>query len=271
MGRSESKDFIHWTQPELLAYPNEKDPANLEFHTSPVFKHEGVYFSLNQLYTRENATMDIELMTSRDGRRWNRTFARQPMLVRGGKKYFDASFLLTNGNPIPVGDEMWFYYGANRGIVRFPNPDEPDMPKRATEFGSGVGLAKIKRDRFVGIAPDPTTSLRNWNPNDPLKKPEPKANSIGQVTLKARDLASVKTISINANASKGNVRVEVLNEDGYRVQGFTKDDVIPMTSDEIASEVQWKEKKLTDLRPGKYMLRIHLQDAEFFAIALKSQ
>ncbi len=269
MGRSESVDFLHWTQPELLAYPNEKDPANLEFHTSPVFLHQGIYFSLNQLYTREDATIDIELMTSRDGRRWDRTFARQPMLVRGGKKYFDASFLLTNGNPIHVGDEMWFYYGGNRGIVRFPNADEPDMPKRATEFSSGVGLAKIKRDRFVGIAPDPRASQRNWNPNDSTNPQEPKANSIGQVTLKARDFATVKSISINANASKGNVRVEVLNEDGYRIRGFSKDDVIPLTSDVIKAEVHWREKKISDLAPGKYMLRIHLQDAELFAITFE--
>jgi hypothetical protein len=166
---------------------------------------------------------------------------------------------------------MWFYYGANRGLVRFPNPDEPEMPKRATEFNSGVGLAKIKRDRFVGIAPDPQASLRNWNPNDPLKKPEPKANSIGQVTLKARDLTSVTRIEINANASQGSIRLEVLNEDGYRLRGFTKDDAIAMTTDEIAFAVEWNQKKISDLPPGQYMLRIHLQDAELFAIKLKNR
>ncbi len=269
MGRSESADFIHWSKPQLLTYPDETDPWNLEFHTSPVFIHEGVYFSINQLFTRENGTIDNELMFSRDGLRWDRRFARQPMLVRGGKKFFDASFLLTNGNPIEIGDEIWFYYGGNRGIVRFPNPDEKDMPKRATEFASGIGLAKIKRDRFVGIAPDPRAALRNWNPKDPKKKPEPPVNTIGQITLKPRELTSVKTITLNADASRGTVRLEVLNDDGYRLRGFTKDDAVPMTADHLAHEAHWKNKQLSDLPPGRYMLRVHLDKAELFALTLK--
>ena len=269
MGRSESADFIHWSRPQLIAYPDESDPSNLEFHTSPVFIHEGVYFSINQLFTRENGTIDNELIFSRDGLRWDRRFARQPMLVRGGKKFFDASFLLTNGNPIEIGEEIWFYYGGNRGLVRFPNPDEQDMPKRATEFASGIGLAKIKRDRFVGIAPDPRAALRNWNPNDPKRKPEPPANTIGQITLKARDLTKVKTITLNAAAAHGSVRLEVLNEDGYRLRGYTKDDAVPMTTDQLAHEVHWKDQRLSDLPPGRYLLRVHLQKAELFALTLQ--
>ncbi len=269
MGRSESEDFLHWSKPQLLAYTNEQDPQNLEFHTSPVFIHHGVYFSLNQLYTRENSTIDIELMTSRDGLRWNRSFARQLVLARGGKKYFDAAFLLTNGNPVVMGDEIWFYYGGNRGIVRFPNPDEKDMPKRAAEYSSGIGLAKIKRDRLVGIAPDPRTALRNWNPSDLHRKPEPPANTIGQVTLKPRDLTGVKRVAINADASQGVVRLEVLNEDGYRLRGFTRDEAVPMTTDELAYEARWADKRITDLPPGRYIIRVHLKQSELFALELE--
>ena len=270
MGRSESADFIHWSAARLMTYPNENDPPLMEFHTSPVFIHEGIYFSINQLFTRENGTIDNELMSSRDGLRWDRTFAHQSVLARGGKKFFDASFVLTNGNPIAMGDEMWFYYGGVRGIVRFPNPDEKDMPKRATEYASGVGLAKIKRDRFIGIAPDPRAALRNWNPNDPKKKPEPPFNTIGQVTLKARDLSSVKEIQVNAKAEKGgSVRVEVLNEDGYRLHGFAKDDAVSLAGDRLDFTAAWKEKSLADLAPGKYLLRFHLDRAELFAVTLK--
>jgi len=269
MGRSESTDFIHWSRPQMVSSVSEHDPANLEYHTSPVFIRHGVYLSLNQLFTRENGTLDNELITSRDGLRWDRRYARQTVLPRGGAKFFDASFILTNGNPIEMGDELWFYYGGNRGIVRFPNADEPGMPKRATQFGSGVGLAKMKRDRFVAIEPDPRAALRNWNPNDPNRKPEPPENTIGQVTLKPRDLAKVKAITLNADASKGSVRLEVLNEDGYRMRGFTKGDAVPLKADMTAHEAAWKDRTLADLPPGRYLLRVHLEKAALFAITLE--
>jgi hypothetical protein len=34
MGRIESKDFIHWSRPQLLLAPDDQDPAWVEFHTS---------------------------------------------------------------------------------------------------------------------------------------------------------------------------------------------------------------------------------------------
>lgn len=269
MGRSESADFVNWSRPQLLTYPNENDPPLMEFHTSPVFIRHGVYLSINQLFTRENGTIDTELMSSRDGLRWDRTFARQPVLVRGGAKSFDAGFLITNGTPVVMGDEMWFYYGGNRGLVRFPNPNEEGLSAKGTKYGSGVGLAKIKLDRFVSIAPDPKASLRNWNPNDPDKKAEPPANTIGQVTLRPRDLTSVKAITVNARSeSGGSVRLEILNEDGYRLHGFTKDDAVPMQGDKLDFAAAWKEKSLADLKPGKYQLRFHLDNAEIFACTL---
>lgn len=268
MGRSESADFLHWSRAQLVSCVGENDPANLEYHTSPVFVRHGLYLSLNQLYARENGTIDNELIFSRDGLRWDRAFARQILIPRGGKKAFDAGFLLTNNTPIEMGDEIWFYYGGNRGLVRFPNPDEKDMPKRTTEFASGVGLARMKIDRFAGIAPDPRASLGNRNPSDPNRKLEPPANTIGQITCKLRDLSGVQSISLNADASGGSVRLEILNEDGYRLHGYTREEALPITIDSIAGEARWKEKRLADLPPGRYMLRIHLQKAEVFAITL---
>ncbi len=270
MGRSESVDFSHWSRPEIMTYPDEGDPEEMEFHTSPVFIYEGIYMSLNQLFTRENGTIDNEFMSSRDGLHWDRTFRHQSMIPRGGDKAFDSGFVLTNGNPIIVGDEIWFYYGGNRGIVRFPNPKDQDATARILKYGSGVGLARIKRDRFVGLSPDPKASLRNWNPNDPNKKPEPPENTVGQVTLKPLDLTGVKAIHLNAQTQEGGaVYLEVLDEDGFRLHGFSKDEAVPIQGDRINFTAAWKEKSLADLKPGKYLLRIHLDRAEVFALRLE--
>lgn len=37
MGRSESRDFLHWSPPRIVCAPDDADPPGLEFHSSPVF------------------------------------------------------------------------------------------------------------------------------------------------------------------------------------------------------------------------------------------
>ncbi len=210
MGRIESQDFLNWSKPQLVLAPNDLDPPQLEFHTSPVFLYNRQYFSLNQILNRSAGIMDIELMTSRDGLRWNRPYRGISFLNRGEPGSFDAATLLTNGNPVLVGDEMRFYYGAYRGTaIGAVGLDRQIIGGK--DYYSGVGLAKMPRDRFVAIAPDPRVGLRNS-----LKvsretvgqevPPVPKPNTIGQVTLRPLDLSGVARISINTDASHGSLR-----------------------------------------------------------------
>lgn len=49
MARVESNDFLSWSKPQLVAAPDDLDPPNTEFHTSPVFFYNGCYFCLNQI------------------------------------------------------------------------------------------------------------------------------------------------------------------------------------------------------------------------------
>jgi hypothetical protein len=273
MGRIESQDFIHWSKPQFLLAVGDRDPPQHEFHTSPVFFYNRQYFSLNQILNRSAGTMDIELMSSRDGFRWDRPYIGSYSLERGNGAVFDAATLLTNGTPVLVGDEMWFYYGGYRGTaIGAVGLDRQVVG--AKDYFSGIGLAMMKRDRFVAVAPDPAIGLRNSRKVSRetvgVAAPKaPKPNSIGQVTLRPLDLSAVRSITINADATKGRVFVEVLNEEGYRVRGFSKEDAVPVTSDALAAPIAWKEKTLAQLQPGRYMLRIHLDNARLFACTLQ--
>jgi hypothetical protein len=53
------------------------------------------------------------------------------------------------------------------------------------------------------------------------------------------------------------------------VPGFDKANCIPRNSDSLRHSLAWKENKLADLPPGRYHLRLHLQQAEVFAVTLK--
>ncbi|HRJ70745.1 MAG TPA: hypothetical protein PLS03_00890 [Terrimicrobiaceae bacterium] len=267
MGRSESKDFLHWSEPELLLTTNDNDPPYIEFHTSPVFILHDMYLCINQLWHRKEGSIGTEFMSSRDGEVWDRTFANQPMIAHGKGKVFDAGSLFTNANPITVGDEVWFYYAAHRGIVAStPDPGTKPQP----DFRSGIGMAKTKRDRFIGILPDPGAVMRISGPpkagTEPAAPAEP--NTIGQVTLRPLDLTGVRELTVNADAAKGAVRVEILSEDGYRLKGFTKEDAVPLSGNELTMKAAWKAKNLGDLPSGKYLVRFHLDNAELFACTL---
>ncbi len=254
MGRSESKDFLTWSKPQLVCSPDDADGA-LEFHTSPVFIHRERYFSLNQILNRgAGGVMDIELMVSRDGLEWERPFRQPYFIPRSPGEQFDSGTILTNANMIIHGDEMRIYYGAySSGAIGGGNNITGDQQK------SGVGLVTLPLDRFAGIRSEPE------QPTAKIKAPP----NIGQITLKSLDFTGRTEIHLNANATDGAVWGELLDEDGYRVPSFDKANCIPLKADSLRHQLTWKKKTLSDLPAGRYHLRLHLQQAEVFALTLK--
>lgn len=256
--RTDSKDFIHWTKPVLVAAPDEFDDPDAgtpltalargggsggaQLHSGPAFAYNGMYFSTLQLMGYQGTGfMPLELAISRDGYDFQRPF-RDKMFLPSleDKSQFDAGAIWSNATPLIYEDEIHFYYGA------YGNEwSDKDFYKI-----SGIGLATMKRDRFAGVQP---------------------TESIGQITMKEIDLSSVASMTLNADASGGSIRVEILNADGYRMPGFTKDDAIDIKSDDLRHQVAWKEHTLGDLPKGDYRLRIHLKDAEVFALTLNQQ
>ncbi len=153
-----------------------------------------MYFSLLQvLDSGATGNMPIELALSHDGYQWERPFRDTlffPPLE--DKTQFDASIIWSNATPIFLENEFRFYYGA------YSNQWNIDDDRKQI---SGVGLATMPRDRFAGVKP---------------------IGRIGQITMKVLDLGTVSSVTLNADASQGSIRVELLNEAGYRLKGWSK-------------------------------------------------
>ena len=151
---------------------------------------------------------------------------------------FDSGSIFTNASPVFLDDEFRFYYGGySQGAT---GSDD-------SQLTSGLGLATMPRDRFAGVRP---------------------IDKIGQITLKPIDITGCKGITLNANASGGAVRVELLDAHARRLHGFTRDDAEPITTDGLRHAVKWKGKSLSGLPPGPYIPRLHLENAEVFAVSL---
>lgn len=236
MGRTESGDFIHWSKPQLVLTPDEMDAPDTQFHTCPVFFYKNVYFCLNQIfYHRAMKQGDgtdliyIELMTSRDGYHWQRPFRGKPFIAQGEPDSFDGGGIYTNSTPVVLDDTIRFYYGAN---------------SQKTSKISGVGMASIPLDRFAGL----------------------RAESSGQVTLKPLDLTDVAKIMVNADASGGQIRSEIMTEDGYRIRGYSKEESKIISGNSLKHPVSWASQNIDRLPPGKYIIRLYLENAEIYSM-----
>ena len=66
----------------------------------------------------------------------------------------------------------------------------------------------------------------------------------------------------------GEVRVEILDGQGRRVRGFSREDAMAVTGDSLRHSLRWQARSLTNLPPGSYMLRLHLHNATAYALTI---
>jgi hypothetical protein len=134
-----------------------------------------------------------------------------------------------------VGDEIYLYYGGYaRGhkVNRFEERQ--------------IGLLKMPRDRYVAREAGDTPGQMTT----PL------------VTLDADSLA------LNVDSRAGEVKVEILDEGGRPIPGFSAADCPLITTDSLAAPVAWK-RPLRPLTGTPVRLRLSLRNARLFALELR--
>ena len=100
-----------------------------------------------------------------------------------------------------------------------------------------VGRATWKRQRFVALS----------------------AQDDGVVTTKAVPLPDdADGLEVNADAEGGQVRVELCGADGRVLDGFSRDDCLPLSGDEQRWQVKWKAADISTIH-GDVKLRFVLE------------
>jgi len=169
------------------------------------------------------------LAWTRDGETWVRDLTPffQPNPRKGTWDHAHAWI----DEQVLVGDELYLYYGGYaRGhkVNRFEERQ--------------IGLLKIGRDRYVAREAKGGEGLR----------------------ITPLVILTCNTITLNADAKKGEIRVEILDESYKPIPGFTLEDCRPITVDSIAAPVKWA-KPLSALKGTKVHLSFHLKKASLFA------
>ncbi len=248
-----SRDMQNWSEPELVMAPDEIDDAQVraeggrfaQFYNMSVFPYAGQFLGLvthfrysgppkrkGPLQSGDDGPVDVQLVNSRDGRKWQRCEDRSPVIPLGPHAY-DAGCILgvTNG-VVTVGDELWAYYTA---ITTTHGGFIPE--KEIT-----IARAAWRLDGFVSLDADGEDGIVETVPLNP----------------------SGSRLTVNADASAGELSVAVLDASGRPLPGFTAEDCIPLTGDSVRHSVRWKSAgKLPTGRPIRF--RFSLKRAKLYS------
>lgn len=243
VGYCESDDFINWTIPESVIDPDLDDPIGTQFYGFTADMYEDYYVGLIWVYNTQSAddTMTIQLASSRDGKKWQRIGNRKPFLDIGNEGPWESGMILAVASPFfVVDDQIRIYYSAFN----------------CTHYGTkwakrkaAIGMATLRLDGFVSIAAGDEEGYFISCP----------------IILTSEDIR----MEVNADASKGHLKVEILDLDGQPIEGFSHKDSVPLTGDKIHHTVAWKnDKSIAGIGQQEVYFRFRLKNADIYSFSL---
>ena len=202
--------------------------------------YEGVHFALMSVLKSPGGLIDFYLGTSRDAHSWDLTwvYAGQPLIPPGQPGSFDAAGAFPFSQVVTWKNRHWLYYGAM------------DKGHKDLENYMSIGLATLRLDGFVSLE-------AGSEPGEVATRP---------FKLQGRGL------ELNVDASRGRVLVEILDEVGGPIAGFTQEEFQDIGGrDELRLQPRWSERAdLASLNGKIIRLKFIMQDARLHAFKVNS-
>jgi hypothetical protein len=249
----ESEDFVKWTEPHLIMETDDKDdqPCDLYNNTGFVWG-EMLLGWLQTFYHHQDPyqhRLVLELIYSRDGLNWSRMPKRETVLDVGP----DGSWDRTNqsaatGAPTVVGERMYLYYG---GGTRYHGPYKGGHLGDNTGH---IGLGTLRRDGFVSMDASPRGGTLTTKP----------------LLLTSQQSGNAPTLlHVNVDSGWGHCQIELLDEGGNPIPGYTKDDADDIVADSVQTIAAWNgESDISELLRRPIRLRFHLRSARLYSFRI---
>jgi hypothetical protein len=250
-----SKDFKTWTQPKMIFTPDARDPGITEWYGAVGFQVRGDLILAFLQVLRDDLTVEgapreaiaankgnagagmgyTVLAWTRDGETWHRDRHTDKFFEPDPKPGTWDHAVGWISSSVVVDNEVYLYYAGYRWGHKY---------RRSVE--RQVGLVKTARDRYV--------ARHSGDKGGTLRTP--------LVTLRGRQL------TLNADAARGEVRVQIVDAAGKAIPGFAFADCRPIAENSVAAQVQWS-KPLAELGAQPVYLEFALKNASLFAFDLK--
>ena len=130
-----------WVGPVTILEPDEKDAPDIQFYLLVPFKMPGGgYGGLLNCHHTSDQTMDVQLVSSRDGWTWSRENDREPILGLGMQGQFDCGMVSALAKPVMWKGKVLLCY-RGRATVHDGQPRYQEKPLPDTAHG--IGLAEF--------------------------------------------------------------------------------------------------------------------------------
>ncbi len=272
VARVVSKDFVHWKDDELVLEPDTLDQPDTEFYGLSPFAYGDQYLGLLWVLHTYSQQIDVQLVSSRDGLNWDRSAHRRIFFPLGFVKNgyngrgFDSEMIMSIASPAVKDRQLWMYYtGFN--VKHNATQSEEVLDDR---YLGQIGLARLPLDGFVSLD----------------------ATSRGQVVMKPTVIqgtefhlvAFTKTFEDASHTysndwddlyqsvakGEGQVRVELEDEEGKPIAGFSVEECDPIEGSIADRKVTWAGKSdLSSVRGKVIRIKFILENASIYSYAVR--
>ena len=132
-----------WVGPIRILEPDGEDAADLQFYWLTAFKLPGgEYGGLLNCHHTIDQTMDVQLVSSKDGWSWTRENDRDPIIPLGPRGRFDCGLVCSIAPPVVWRDRVLVFFQGRPTVhdTQARYPDEKSQP------AMGIGVAEFSTD-----------------------------------------------------------------------------------------------------------------------------
>lgn len=236
VARTESADFIHWTTPELVLEPDmDEVGSNVQFYGISVDLYEGIYVGMLWMFHIDSGSIgriDFQLCHSRDGIHWIRDPQRAVFMPLGPEGEWDGGDMRPACRSVILPDRQLIYYSGSKALHGLGGK---------LKIGMDIGVATLRRDGWISLD----------------------ANEEAGTIVTKPFLYPGGDLHINADATHGSLKVEILTEGGMPFRNPLVAN--PLTRDTLDWSVDFQSPPSSDPAGQFIRLKITLQNAKLYS------